>query len=68
MDIVPIYTYPPLIISIFQLDVKMFSDNVDLKNYVSNGEWELLKVTLIDDVSFYAISPEPYPFVKATFK
>ena len=29
---------------LFQLDVKAFRENVDLKNYVSNGEWELLEV------------------------
>ena len=32
---------------LFQLDVKAFRENVDLKNYVSNGEWELLEVTVI---------------------
>ena len=32
----------------FQLDVKAFRENVDLKNYVSNGEWELLEVDAIN--------------------
>ena len=31
----------------FQLDVKAFRENVDLKNYVSNGEWELLEVGIL---------------------
>ena len=50
-----------------QLELNKLHPNVDLKNYVSNGEWQLLKVTLRDDTSFYAISDEPYPYVQATF-
>jgi len=51
-----------------KLDVKAFRENVDLKNYVSNGEWELLEVKLIEAEDKYAIGDEPYPYVQATFK
>ena len=29
------------------MDVKQHLENVDLKNYVSNGEWELLEVGIL---------------------
>jgi len=51
-----------------KLDVKSFRENVDLKNYVSNGEWELLEVKLIEADDKYAIGDEIYPNVQATFK
>ncbi|CAL1535405.1 unnamed protein product [Lymnaea stagnalis] len=43
-----------------QVDVTNRSDNVDLSNYVDNGEWELLGTKVIRRVKFYTCCPEPY--------
>ena len=40
------------------------SSSVDLSNYVSNGEWELLKVVAIRNVVYYPCCPEPFPDVR----
>ena len=39
------------------------SDNVDLSNYVDNGEWELVDVLTVRRVITYACCPEPFPDV-----
>ncbi|GFR71199.1 neuronal acetylcholine receptor subunit alpha-10, partial [Elysia marginata] len=49
----------------FQVDVTNRSDNVDLSNYVDNGEWELLGTKVIRRVKFYTCCPEP--FIDVTF-
>ncbi|CAG5130935.1 unnamed protein product, partial [Candidula unifasciata] len=49
----------------FQVDVTNRSDNVDLSNYVDNGEWELLGTKIIRRVKQYTCCPEPY--VDVTF-
>ena len=37
--------------------------NVDLTNYVDNGEWELIDVRTVRRVITYACCPEPFPDV-----
>ncbi|KAI8792696.1 neuronal acetylcholine receptor subunit alpha-10 precursor, partial [Biomphalaria glabrata] len=49
----------------FQVDVTNRSENVDLSNYVDNGEWELLGTKIIRRVKNYTCCPEPY--VDVTF-
>ncbi|OWA51451.1 Neuronal acetylcholine receptor subunit beta-3 [Hypsibius exemplaris] len=47
-----------------QVDVVVQTGNVDLKNYVKNGEWELQSVTVERHVTFYtSCCPEPFPDV-----
>ncbi|GFN80597.1 neuronal acetylcholine receptor subunit alpha-10 [Plakobranchus ocellatus] len=48
-----------------KVDVTNRSENVDLSNYVDNGEWELLGTKVIRRVKFYTCCPEP--FVDVTF-
>ena len=44
------------------------TNNVDLENYVPNGEWELLETRLIRAKQFFPCCPEPYPYVTVTVK
>ena len=37
--------------------------NVDLTNYVDNGEWELIDVRTVRRIITYACCPEPFPDV-----
>ena len=37
--------------------------DVDLSNYVENGEWELLSIKIERNVVFYACCKEPFPDV-----
>ena len=46
-----------------QVDVTNRSMNVDLSNYVDNGEWELIDVRTVRRVITYACCPEPFPDV-----
>ena len=39
------------------------TQEVDLSNYVSNGEWELISIEIIRNVVYYACCPEPFPDV-----
>ena len=50
----------------FQVDVTNRSASIDLTNYVSNGEWELLDVIVRRNVEYYTCCPEPYPDVTFT--
>jgi nicotinic acetylcholine receptor len=37
--------------------------DVDLSNYVQNGEWELVSITIERNVVYYACCVEPFPDV-----
>ncbi|XP_025078112.1 neuronal acetylcholine receptor subunit alpha-10-like [Pomacea canaliculata] len=50
----------------FQVDVVNRSSGVDLSNYVTNGEWELLRVDAVRNVVTYPCCPEPFPDVTFT--
>lgn len=50
----------------FQVDITNRSANVDLTNYVENGEWELEAVTVKRNVVYYTCCPEPFPDVTFT--
>ena len=47
----------------FQVDVLERDKPIDLTNFVSNGEWEMIDVTTIRNVQYYSCCPEPYPDV-----
>uniref|UniRef100_A0AC34RJN6 Neurotransmitter-gated ion-channel ligand-binding domain-containing protein n=1 Tax=Panagrolaimus sp. JU765 TaxID=591449 RepID=A0AC34RJN6_9BILA len=53
----------------FALDLQVDSDDpnsahqMDLSDYVINGEWNLLASPAIREVSFYKCCPEPYPTI-----
>ncbi|XP_033749116.1 LOW QUALITY PROTEIN: neuronal acetylcholine receptor subunit alpha-10-like [Pecten maximus] len=47
----------------YQVDITNRSEEVDLSNYVVNGEWELLQVRVVRNVVVYPCCPEPFPDV-----
>ena len=47
----------------FQVDITNRSMEVDLVNYVVNGEWELLDVDIVRNVVTYPCCDEPFPDV-----
>ena len=49
----------------FQVDVFDSKKGVDLSNFVSNGEWELVGVKSVRNIIVYTCCPEP--FVDVTF-
>eukprot|EP00090_Calanus_glacialis_P013356 TRINITY_DN21999_c0_g1_i1.p1 TRINITY_DN21999_c0_g1~~TRINITY_DN21999_c0_g1_i1.p1 ORF type:complete len:548 (-),score=90.05 TRINITY_DN21999_c0_g1_i1:452-2095(-) len=51
-----------------KVDVTNRTNNVDLENYVPNGEWELLETRLIRAKQYFPCCPEPYPYVTVTVK
>ena len=54
-------------ILIFQVDVWNRSAEVDLTNYVPNGEWTLLYPPLLVRIEkFYQNLPEPFPEITIT--
>ena len=52
----------------FKVNVTNKTNNVDLENYVPNGEWELLDTKLVRMISYFPCCPEPYPYVSVTLK
>lgn len=50
----------------FQVDMINRTSNVDLSNYVENGEWELLSIETKNNVVYYACCLEPFPDVTFT--
>ena len=48
----------------YQVDVTNRSGNVDLSNFVDNGEWELVDARSIRTVFYYTCCPEPFPDVR----
>ena len=51
-----------------QVNVTNRTNNVDLENYVPNGEWELLDTKLIRATTYFPCCPEPYPYVSITLR
>lgn len=51
-----------------KVNVTNRTDDVDLENYVPNGEWELLEHSLLRLESHFPCCPEPYPYVSVTLK
>ncbi|XP_076347952.1 neuronal acetylcholine receptor subunit alpha-10-like [Tachypleus tridentatus] len=49
-----------------QVDVTNRTSEVDLSNYVSNGEWELLEARIVRNVVYYSCCVEPFPDVTIT--
>ena len=52
----------------FKVNVTNRTNNVDLENYVPNGEWELLDTRLIRATAYFPCCPEPYPYVSITLR
>ncbi|XP_052796737.1 acetylcholine receptor subunit alpha-type acr-16-like isoform X3 [Mya arenaria] len=47
----------------FQVDVSNRTGEVDLSNFVDNGEWTLVETRVKRNVIFYPCCPEPFPDV-----
>lgn len=47
----------------FQVDVTNLTDNIDLSNYVNNGEWTLVATKVVRNEITYPCCPEPFPDV-----
>lgn len=47
----------------YQVDITNRTREVDLTNYIINGEWKLLDIRVVRNVVFYACCPEPFPDV-----
>nr|QQY02603.1 nicotinic acetylcholine receptor alpha subunit-3 [Cryptocotyle lingua] len=50
----------------WQLNMTKRHPDVDLTNYVQNGEWNLLRVSVIRDEIVYPCCVEPYPYMNFT--
>ncbi|CAL8129179.1 unnamed protein product [Orchesella dallaii] len=50
----------------FEVDVTNGTDEIDLKNYVKNGEWDLLRADINRNVMVYSCCTEPFPDVTIT--
>ena len=44
----------------FQVDLKLSSNEVMLENYGENRDYELANTTAVRTVTFYPFGPEPY--------
>ena len=44
------------------------TSDVDLQNYLSNGEWELLDASLVREEITYSLSAEPFTHVTVSIK
>lgn len=47
----------------FQVDIVNRSVEIDLSNYVDNGEWTLINTRMIRNVKYYPCCTEPFPDV-----
>lgn len=47
----------------FQVDVTNRTLDIDLSNYVDNGEWTLVDTKAVRNVKYYTCCPEPFPDV-----
>ncbi|RNA37099.1 Cation transporter family [Brachionus plicatilis] len=50
----------------FQVDIMNRSENIDLSNYVPNGEWDLVRTYCVRRVVYYPCCREPFPDVTFT--
>merc|ERR1719495_784034 len=51
-----------------KLNVMNRTTNIDLENYVPNGEWELLEARLTRTEQYYPCCVEPYPSMTVTIR
>ena len=51
-----------------QVNVTNRTSDVDLQNYLSNGEWELLDASLVREEITYSLSAEPFTHVTVSIK
>lgn len=52
--------------SVLQVDIKNKSTFVDMSNYITNGEWELIKCKIVRNEVIYPIGDAVYPDVTIT--
>lgn len=52
----------------FQVDITNRTTDIDLVNYVPNGEWSLIQTQVIRNVVYYPCCPEPFPDVTFVIK
>ena len=50
------------------MNVTNRTSDVDLQNYLSNGEWELLDASLVREEITYSLSDEPFTHVTVSLK
>ncbi|ELU14382.1 hypothetical protein CAPTEDRAFT_204309 [Capitella teleta] len=50
----------------FQVDMTNRTVDIDLSNYIANGEWELISIVIERNVVYYACCAEPFPDVTFT--
>lgn len=41
----------------FQVDITNRTEDIDLNNYVQNGEWDLIKTSVVRNVVYYPCCP-----------
>lgn len=46
-----------------RIDVKPKEKSADLRNYVKNGEWKMIRISAERQVEYFPCCPEPYPYV-----
>ncbi|GIY44745.1 acetylcholine receptor subunit alpha-like [Caerostris extrusa] len=55
-----------VLIDVIKLRTICRTSEVDLSNYVPNGEWELLDARIVRNVVYYSCCTEPFPDVTIT--
>jgi len=55
-----------VLLFVIQVDVLNRTADVDMSNYVPNGEWDLLDANIKRSVVYYPCCPEPFPDVTIT--
>lgn len=51
-----------------RIDVNPKARSADLKNYITNGEWDVIEVSAEKKVAFFPCCPEPYPYITYTLR
>ncbi|KAA3678692.1 uncharacterized protein DEA37_0014955 [Paragonimus westermani] len=50
----------------WQVNISKRHEEVDMSNYVQNGEWDILKVNVVRQEVVYPCCDEPYPYLRFT--
>ncbi|KAF7260631.1 hypothetical protein EG68_03038 [Paragonimus skrjabini miyazakii] len=50
----------------WQVNISKRHEEVDMSNYVQNGEWDILKVIVVRQEVVYPCCDEPYPYLRFT--
>ena len=52
-----------IVLSVLKVDVLNRTSEIDLSNYIDNGEWKLIEILPVRNVVFYACCDTPFPDV-----